>query len=70
MAIVLDLQGLEVPAAEAERLSSTISNGARPRPAACRRIAVAMNAAHSRKRSVVLPVPVPPITTWCERSRS
>ncbi|GAA3214541.1 hypothetical protein GCM10020256_15490 [Streptomyces thermocoprophilus] len=27
MANVLDLQGLEVPAAEAERLSSTISNG-------------------------------------------
>ena len=28
-----------------------------------------MNPAHSRSSSVVFPVPVVPITTWCERSR-
>ena len=28
-----------------------------------------MNPAHSRSNSVVFPVPVVPMTTWCERSR-
>ena len=39
---------------------------ARRRAAAAR---VAMNPAHSRSSRVVFPVPVVPITTWCERSR-
>jgi len=43
--------------------SSTTSSGSLPCPAACRRSAVAMNPAHSRSSSVVLPVPVVPITT-------
>jgi hypothetical protein len=29
-----------------------------------------MNPAHNRSSRVVLPVPVVPITTWCERSLS
>ncbi|HEX6528043.1 MAG TPA: hypothetical protein VF070_49675 [Streptosporangiaceae bacterium] len=35
---------------------------------ACRRTPPAMNPAHRRSSSVVLPVPVVPMTTWCERS--
>ena len=35
---------------------------------ACRRSPWAMNPAQSRRSKVVFPVPVVPMTTWCERS--
>ncbi len=50
--------------------SRTTSSGRGAAPAAYRRRPAAMNPAHSRSKSVVLPVPVDPMTTWCERSRS
>ena len=56
-------------ASEPPLQSSTTSSGGAPRPAACRRSPVAMNAVHSRSSRVVLPVPVVPTTTWCDRIR-
>ena len=49
--------------------SSTTSSGRGWRAAACSSIPLVMNPAHNLSSRVVLPVPVVPSTTWCERSR-